>query len=71
MRILFLGTSSAVPTDSRGLPAILVKTMGDTLLLDCGEGTQRQMIRAHESLMKVNKVIITHLHGDHFFGLLP
>lgn len=71
MRVRFLGTSSAVPTDDRGLPAILVKTMGDTLLLDCGEGTQRQLIRAKESLMKIDKVIITHLHGDHFFGLMP
>ncbi len=71
VRVRFLGTSSAVPTDDRGLPAILVKTSGDSLLLDCGEGTQRQLIRAKESLMKINKVIITHLHGDHFFGLMP
>ncbi len=71
MRVRFLGTSSAVPTDSRGLPAILVKTVGDSILLDCGEGTQRQMIRARESLMKVDKVVVTHLHGDHFFGLMP
>ncbi|MCS7102988.1 MAG: ribonuclease Z [Candidatus Korarchaeum sp.] len=71
MRIKFLGTSSAVPTDDRGLPAILVKTAGDSILLDCGEGTQRQMIRGKESIMNVSKVVITHLHGDHFFGLLP
>ncbi len=71
MRVRFLGTSSAIPTDSRGLPAILIKTMGDSILLDCGEGTQRQMIKAGESLMKIRNVIITHLHGDHFFGLLP
>lgn len=71
MRVRFLGTSSAVPTDSRGLPSILVKTYGDSLLLDCGEGTQRQMILAKENLMKVDKVVITHLHGDHFFGLMP
>lgn len=71
MRIKFLGTSSAVPTSDRGLPAILVKTSGDSILLDCGEGTQRQMIMGKESIMDVNKVVITHLHGDHFFGLLP
>ena len=71
VRVRFLGTSSAVPTDDRGLPAILVKTSGDSLLLDCGEGTQRQLIRARESLMKIDKVVITHLHGDHFFGLMP
>lgn len=71
MRIKFLGTSSAVPTKDRGLPAILVKTMGDSILLDCGEGTQRQMIMAKESIMDIDKVVITHLHGDHFFGLFP
>lgn len=71
MRVKFLGTSSAVPTNDRGLPAILVKTLGDSILIDCGEGTQRQMIKGKESLMDINKVIITHLHGDHFFGLFP
>ena len=71
MRVKFLGTSSAVPTSDRGLPAVLVKTFGDSILIDCGEGTQRQMIRGKESIMDVNKVIITHLHGDHFFGLFP
>jgi ribonuclease Z len=71
VRIKFLGTSSAVPTKDRGLPAILVKTMGDSILLDCGEGTQRQMIMAKESIMDIDKVVITHLHGDHFFGLFP
>ena len=71
MKIRFLGTSSAIPTDSRGLPSILIKTVGDSILLDCGEGTQRQMIKARESLMKIRNIVITHLHGDHFFGLLP
>ena len=71
MRVKFLGTSSAVPTKDRGLPAILVKTIGDSILLDCGEGTQRQMIMAKESIMDIDKVVITHLHGDHFFGLFP
>ncbi|RDD53432.1 MAG: ribonuclease Z [Candidatus Korarchaeota archaeon NZ13-K] len=71
MRVKFLGTSSAVPTNDRGLPAILVKLGGESILLDCGEGTQRQMIRGKESLMDVNKIVITHLHGDHFFGLFP
>jgi len=71
VRVKFLGTSSAVPTKDRGLPAILVKTIGDSILLDCGEGTQRQMIMAKESIMDIDKVVITHLHGDHFFGLFP
>ncbi len=71
MKVRFLGTSSAIPTNDRGLPSILIKTLGDSILLDCGEGTQRQMIKAGESLMKIQNVVITHLHGDHFFGLLP
>ncbi len=71
MKVRFLGTSSAIPTNDRGLPSIIIRTLGDSILLDCGEGTQRQMIKAGESLMKIHNVIITHLHGDHFFGLLP
>ncbi len=69
MRIKFLGTSSAVPTSERGLSAILVKVSRDTILMDCGDGTQRQMIRSRESPVRINKIFITHLHGDHFFGL--
>ncbi len=71
MRVKFLGTSSAVPTNDRGLSAILVKVGKDSILIDCGDGTQRQMIRAKESPVRIRRVIITHLHGDHFFGLFP
>ncbi len=71
MRIKFLGTSSAVPTNDRGLSAILVKVGRDTILMDCGDGTQRQMIKSKESPVRIDRIFITHLHGDHFFGLFP
>ncbi len=69
MEITFLGTSSALPTKSRSHPAIALKAFGEIILLDCGEGTQRQMSLAGLSPMKINHIFITHLHGDHFLGL--
>lgn len=69
MEITFLGTSSALPTKNRSHPAITLKAFGEIILLDCGEGTQRQMSLAGISPMKINHIFITHLHGDHFLGL--
>ncbi|HDM27007.1 MAG TPA: ribonuclease Z, partial [Candidatus Bathyarchaeota archaeon] len=46
MEVVFLGTSGSVPTPERGLPAVAVRRGGELLLFDCGEGTQRQMMRA-------------------------
>ncbi len=66
--ITFLGTSCAVPTVQRGLSAIAVRKEGDVFLLDCGEGTQRQMMRFGVSYMRVKAIFITHLHLDHFLG---
>ncbi len=67
--IVFLGTSAAVPTKNRGLPAIALKHGADVFLFDVGEGTQYRLIRAGLSPVKVTAVFITHLHGDHVFGL--
>lgn len=67
--ITMLGTASAVPTVQRGLSAISVRRDGDVYLLDCGEGTQRQMMRFGVSYMKVKAIFITHLHLDHFLGV--
>ncbi len=67
--IVFLGTSGSMPSKDRGLPGILVKIGGLRLLLDAGEGVQQKMIMAGESLVTIDVIIITHLHGDHFFGL--
>jgi len=67
--ITFLGTSGSVPTRNRGMPAIALKTEREIILLDCGEGTQRQMIISKTSYMKVKRIFISHMHADHFFGL--
>ena len=69
MEITFLGTSSAVPSKQRNHAGIIIKHFKDTLLFDCGEGTQRQLIYAKISPMKINKIFITHFHGDHVLGL--
>ena len=69
MELIFLGTSSAIPTNHRNHSAIAIKSFGEIMLFDCGEGTQRQMSRARLSPMKVDKIFITHFHGDHFLGL--
>jgi ribonuclease Z len=69
MKITVLGSSAGLPTAERGLPAVLVEVEGELLLFDCGEGTQRQMMKAGASLGKRMKIFITHLHGDHLFGL--
>lgn len=69
MRITFLGTSAGTPTPDRGLPSVMLEVDGEQILLDCGEGTQRQMMKAGASLGKKMKIFITHMHGDHIFGL--
>ncbi|HMK54853.1 MAG TPA: ribonuclease Z [Methanobacteriaceae archaeon] len=69
MELVFLGTSSAVPTNHRNHSAVALKAFGELMLFDCGEGTQRQMTRIRLSPMKVKRIFLTHLHGDHFLGL--
>ncbi|SDK00617.1 RNAse Z [Halovenus aranensis] len=68
MRVTFLGTSGAVPTTVRNPSGLLVEREGDRLLFDCGEGTQRQMMR-YGTGFDVEHVFLTHMHGDHIFGL--
>ena len=69
MEITFLGTSSAVHSYTRSHPSIAIKAFGETMLFDCGEGTQRQLIYAKISPMKISKIFITHYHGDHILGM--
>ncbi len=69
MRVVMLGTSGAIPTLRRNLPAAAVQRGGQIFLFDCGEGTQMQMMKAGLSLCKVEKIFISHLHGDHVVGL--
>ncbi|MBA2793828.1 MAG: ribonuclease Z [Thermoleophilaceae bacterium] len=66
--VLFLGTAGSAPTARRGLPATLVRRGGERLLFDCGEGTQRQLVRS-VGLVAVDEVFLTHFHADHVLGL--
>ncbi|WDT92830.1 ribonuclease Z [Thermoleophilum album] len=68
LEILFLGTAGSVPTARRALPATLVRRGGHRLLIDCGEGTQRQLLRS-EGLVEIPEILVTHLHADHVLGL--
>lgn len=67
--VVFLGTAGAVPTAQRGTAATLVRRGGDRLLIDCGEGTQRQLLRSGAGLAELDTIFVTHLHADHFLGL--
>jgi ribonuclease Z len=69
MKVTVLGSAAGIPTPERGLPAILVEVDGELVLFDCGEGTQRQMMKAGYGLCSKMRIFITHLHGDHIFGL--
>jgi ribonuclease Z len=69
MEITFLGTSGCIPTEKRGLPAVHLSYLGEPMLFDCGEGTQRQMRFAGLNFMSLDNIYITHLHADHFLGL--
>ncbi len=69
MWIRFLGTSATIPTDRRSLPSIAVQIGGEVILMDVGEGAQVRMMRAGISPVKVSRILITHLHGDHVLGL--
>lgn len=69
MEIVFLGTSGSLPSPERNVSAIAVKRGGEVILLDCGEGTQRQFMLSKLSFMQVSRVLISHYHGDHFLGL--
>src|SRR5258707_1146242 len=69
MRILFLGTSAGAPTRERNVACVAVVMDGITLLFDCGEGTQQQLLRSSIRLGAVDVLFLTHLHGDHLYGL--
>jgi ribonuclease Z len=68
LSLFFAGTAGSVPSARRGLPAVLVRRGGDRLLFDCGEGTQRQLLRS-VGLLDLDSVFITHFHADHWLGL--
>jgi ribonuclease Z len=68
LSIFFAGTAGSVPTARRGMPAVLVRRGGDRVLFDCGEGTQRQLLRS-VGLADLDDVFLTHFHADHWLGL--
>ncbi len=68
LSIFFAGTAGSVPTARRGLPALLLRRGGDRILFDCGEGTQRQLLRT-VGLPDMQAVFLTHHHADHWLGL--
>ena len=67
--LVFLGTAAAVPSAERGLPALLVASGSSRFLIDCGEGTQRQLMRAQLGFHGLQHVLLTHAHLDHVLGL--
>ncbi|TQV74949.1 ribonuclease Z [Aliikangiella marina] len=71
MKITFLGTSSGTPSKTRNVSGIAIATESkkDWILIDCGEGTQHQIQHTKLSLKKLSTICITHIHGDHCYGL--
>lgn len=71
MEFTFLGTSAGTPTRSRNVSGLALCHAGPKpwYLVDCGEGTQHQLLRSRYSLMQLRAIFITHIHGDHTFGL--
>jgi ribonuclease Z len=67
--VVFLGTAGSMPTARRNPSATLVRRGGERLLFDCGEGTQRQLLRSDVGLVDLEEIFFTHYHADHFLGL--
>src|SRR5690625_2094814 len=72
MEITFLGTGAGMPSKDRNVSAIILNLLQERnslWLFDCGEATQHQILQTKIKPRKINKIFITHLHGDHIFGL--
>jgi len=69
IKITMLGTSGQIPTAKRNHTGLLLNYGKENILFDCGEGIQRQFRKAKLNPCKVNRILITHIHGDHVFGL--
>ncbi|MEJ2267495.1 MAG: ribonuclease Z [Nanoarchaeota archaeon] len=69
IKLTFLGTSAQIPTAKRNHSGILLNYKSENILIDCGEGTQRQFRKARLNPCKITRILITHWHGDHVFGL--
>src|SRR3989475_11006978 len=69
LSLTFLGTSAARPTVERNVSGLALVREGETLLFECGEGTQRQMMRYGVSFA-LTEIFFTHFHADHFLGVI-
>lgn len=69
IKLTFLGTSDAIPSATRNHTAMLLTYKGENILVDCGEGTQRQFRKAKLNPCKITRILITHSHADHILGL--
>ena len=69
IKLHFLGTADQIPSANRNHTAVLLNYDGENILVDCGEGTQRQIRKAHLNPCKITRILITHWHGDHVLGL--
>jgi ribonuclease Z len=67
--LTFLGTSASVPSAERNHPGLLVEAGGDRILVDCGEGTQRQLLRSGAGFRRLDRLLLTHGHFDHVLGI--
>jgi ribonuclease Z len=72
VQITFLGTSSGVPTRARNVSSIALNLpqRAEVWLFDCGEATQHQLLRCDVKISQIRRIFVTHLHGDHIFGLM-
>jgi ribonuclease Z len=72
VELVFLGTGAGTPSRQRNVTAIVLDLLVENeayWLFDCGEGTQQQILRSSIKLSKLDKIFVTHLHGDHIFGI--
>jgi len=69
IKLTFLGTSDSIPSASRNHPAVLLTYKGENILIDCGEGTQRQFRKAGLNPCRLTRILITHWHADHILGI--
>jgi len=67
--LTFLGTSASVPSAERNHPGLLVEAANQRILLDCGEGTQRQLLRSGVGFRRLDRLLLTHGHFDHVLGI--
>ncbi|MFH1294471.1 MAG: ribonuclease Z [Candidatus Aenigmatarchaeota archaeon] len=70
LEVVFLGTGSGIPSTRRNPAGLFLRHGGESMLWDCGEGTQKRLMKSGLSFMKIDRIFITHWHADHWAGLL-